>query len=72
MSDYKTPEEFVAAWQAGESHKDVAAKLGMGVSGVVSRARYYRKKGVKLKSFASGGVGATPLDVDKLNKLIAS
>ena len=44
-----SPEEFIAAWQASESSREVCARLGREVGWVNTRACRYRKKGVPLK-----------------------
>lgn len=47
-------EDFVVAWQRGESIDAVAKALGCHVSGVRGRANRLRKAGVPLKEFPRG------------------
>jgi cytochrome c-type biogenesis protein CcmH/NrfG len=62
-----SPEDFVRAWQAASSAAEVAGKLDLSITGVHSRAGFYRKKGVRLKYFRHR---LAPLDVDALNAII--
>lgn len=68
-----TAEQFVKAWQESSSCKEAAEKLGLNVYNMSIRASQYRKKGIKLKYMSGGGTGRhKKLDIDALNKLIAS
>ena len=59
---------FVTIWQKANSAKDVCKRLRMSQGAASGRAARMRKKGVKLKMFASGrGEG---VNVKALNKLI--
>lgn len=62
------PEEFIAAWQASRTIREVAVKLGMSEERTAMRAAHCRRRGVKLK--AIGKPGRKPLDVAGLNALI--
>lgn len=59
------PEKFVRAWQASETAQEVADRLGMPKSNVLSRAANYRKKGVVLKEMKRSNV--RQIDVEQLN-----
>lgn len=50
-----SPEEFIRTWQENASLAEVAAKLGMPVTAVASRAYAYRLRGVPLKKYRFGG-----------------
>lgn len=63
-----TPEEFVRAYQSSSSHAEVAKKLGMTTSGVASRACFYRRKGVPLRSYSR----ARKIDWEQLKELCES
>lgn len=62
-----TPEEFVTAWETSATAEQAAAKLGLTVNAVRSRAQHYRKQGVPLKTFRRG---TRPLDVEGLTALV--
>lgn len=62
-----TPEEFVLAWQAAKTSREVAEKLGIDVEAANQRARAYRLRGVKLKCFRRG---REAVDVATLNRII--
>lgn len=47
--------DFVKAWEAGSSVKDVAAQLGLKVGSVQARASKYRTEGIPLKNMKRGG-----------------
>jgi hypothetical protein len=61
---------FVAAWQASESVREVAEKLGCPYGNVFQRALRYRKLGVALKAMPHMVCGGKKLDVAALNALI--
>lgn len=44
-----SPFEFVQAWQESEDINEVIAKLGMDKYSALSRAAYYKRKGIPLK-----------------------
>ena len=49
-----SPEEFIKAWQTSDSAIRAAEKTGMTYSGCTSRACWYRKRGIPLKTFRQG------------------
>lgn len=59
-------EDFVKAWQASTSHKEVARKCGIKPSTAAHRAWALRKRGIKLKRFTPSRVR---LDIPKLARL---
>jgi biotin operon repressor len=61
-----TPEEFVRTWQTSNSTQEVATALKMSRQSVISRAGFYRNKGIPLKSFARK---FEHVNVEKLTKL---
>jgi hypothetical protein len=61
-----TPEEFVVLWNTSNRVESVVEKSGLTMSTVLSRARRYRAKGVKLKFF-----GPILRDVERINELKA-
>lgn len=62
-----TPEKFVAIWQSSKTIDEAAKRLKMPKAIACSRASYYRKMGIKLKT---GFDCRRRLDKDKLNKII--
>ena len=58
--------EFVLAWQSSVSVGEVATKMGITRQAAYSRAKAYRAKGVRLKSFSSW----SQTDTDALNDII--
>ncbi len=61
-------ETFIKTFNESDSYKEVAEKLGIGVSSVQVRASKYRKNGVQLKKMArvAGGGAGAKLDWDKM------
>ena len=49
-----TAEEFIRAWQTSESVDEVAEKIKQDRQNIFSRAHFYRKNGVVLKSMKTG------------------
>lgn len=66
-------DEFIRTYQTSDSAKDVAAKLGVTVGSIYTRAKSYRRLGIPLKTMvrtSSKGVdvkAATAL-IDSLNR----
>lgn len=63
MKPKVTNEDFVEVWQAADSCKEAAKRLGMKASAARSRAHWLRGKGVPLKAFPTG---APAIDVEGL------
>jgi hypothetical protein len=61
-----SPEDFVRAWQRGDSVQAVADALGMTKQAVSVRAMIYRKKGIPMKLMPRG---VPKLDVAALTKI---
>ncbi len=70
MKSRVSAETFVRAWQGASTIAAFTKTTGLKLSSARARARLYRRKGVKLKSFPRGmSPGAPPLDVAVLNKI---
>ena len=61
--------EFLTAWENSRTVKEVADKTNLTVSAVSTRAKAYRKAGVRLKVLEAGLKGRK-LDVDRLNQIL--
>ncbi len=61
------PDDFVVAWQNSDSADEVAAKLSMSKTNVLSRACNYRSCGVNLKVMKRND--SRKLDTEHLNSL---
>jgi len=62
--------DFVKAWAMNPSIASIAEALDLSESGVKSRAKLYRKKGVKLPE--REGEGGGRFDVASLNAMLES
>jgi hypothetical protein len=65
-----TSEEFVKAWMAAKTYREVVKATGLPIGHVYTKAAYLRKHGVKLPKINSRA-GRRPLDIDALNAIIA-
>lgn len=65
-------EDFVQAWTESKSRSEVAAKTGLSVKTVASKALHLRKKGVRLKHFPCAVLRTPPLDIPRLNAIVAA
>lgn len=63
-----TPEVFIKAWQSASDIFGFCKATGMNIHSAQTRARIYRKRGVKLQMFTPRR-GAPKLDIDKLNRI---
>ncbi len=46
-----TPEQFVRLWQTAPNKAEVVRRAGVSYAAVEKRAKYYRRKGIQLRSF---------------------
>lgn len=70
MKSRVSAEKFVRAWQGAKTMTEFTKETGLKSASARARARLYRRKGVKLKSFPRmASPGAPPLDVAVLNKI---
>lgn len=53
MKNSVPPEEFIRAWQTSKTLDDVKTKTGMPRANCLTRASYYRRKGIQLKTLVS-------------------
>ena len=71
MSPRCTAEQFVRAWQSSNSRLEVMNLTGLTADALNTRARYYRKAGIKLKRLHRA-TGRPRLDINALNLLAES
>jgi hypothetical protein len=63
-----SPNDFVIAWEAASSVRELALKLGMSPRAVAARANFYRRRGVRLKRLKLQT--SRRLNVEELNRVI--
>lgn len=64
-------ESFITAWEASNSVKEVAGKLGIKVTSVMARASKYRGTPYNIPLKAMAKSGAPKLDVSAAKELLA-